>query len=250
MSFLGDVGSFESFNLGEMLNKLGKDPERAFIGAGDPFSSSVWGSILGKDYEPIVDQYGGASSDTYDKAKAAGINTGPGATMHGIARAITSAFAGGAGAGALGGGASAAGGAAGGVSGGTGLTTAGAGAAEGMGGGTGLLSSSAGEGLQAGAGAGSSLYPGMAAAAPASSPFSTAMGYAKQGSNAMQAASMAKGLLSSQPSHVQPSPIYQGQNGSTALQQLAAQNQQTTDQELAQAAQQRMARRQMYRGGM
>lgn len=247
MSFLGDVGSFESFNLGEMLNKLGKDPERAFIGAGDPFSSSVWGSILGKDYEPIVDQYGGASSDTYDKAKAAGINTGPGSTMHGIARAITSAFAGGAGAGALGGGA--AGGAAGGVSGGTGLTTAGTGAAEGMGGGTGLLSSSAGEGLQAGAGAGSSLYPGMAAA-PASTPFSTAMGYAKQGSNAMQAASMAKGLLSPQQSQVQSSPIYQSQGGSTALQQLAAQNQQATDQELAQAAQQRLARRQMYRGGV
>lgn len=248
MSFLGDVGSFESFNLGEMLNKLGKDPERAFIGAGDPFSSSVWGSILGKDYEPVVDQYGGASADTYDKAKAAGINTGPGATMHGIARAITSAFAGGAGASALGGGA--AGGAAGGVSGGTGLTAPAAGAAEGMGGGTGLLSSSAGEGLQATAGAGSSLYPGMAAAAPASTPFSTAMGYAKQGSNAMQAASMAKGLLSQPPSQVKPSPIYQSTNGATALQQLAAQNQQASDQQLDQAAQQRIARRQMYRGGM
>lgn len=102
MSWLGDVFGFEKFNLGQMLGKIKKDPERLFIGAADPFSSGVWGKILGKDYEPIVDQFGGASKDTYQKAQEAGINTGPGATMHGIARTIASMYAGGYGNGLLG----------------------------------------------------------------------------------------------------------------------------------------------------
>jgi hypothetical protein len=252
MSFLGDVGSFESFNLGEMFNKLGKDPERAFIGAGDPFSSSVWGSILGKDYEPIVDQYGGASSDTYDKAKDAGINTGPGSTMHGIARTIASMYAGGAGASALGGGASAAGGA--GSAGGSGLlSTGGTTAAEGMGGGAGLAPSAAGQGFQAGS-MGSSLYasPSAASSASASSPglLSQATPYLNAAGKAAQTAQMTKGLLSSNQQPVQASPLVAGNGtGSQTLTQLANQAQQETQNELDQAAQQRAARRKMYRGG-
>lgn len=94
MSFLSDVFDFEAFNLKEMLKKIGDDPERLLIGAADPFSSDVWGKILGKDYEPIVDQWGGASADTYEKAAAAGIDIKAGGQMHDIARTIAQFYAG------------------------------------------------------------------------------------------------------------------------------------------------------------
>jgi hypothetical protein len=158
MSWLGDVASFENFNLGQMWKKNMQDPERMFIGAEDPFSSKVWGTILNKDYTPVVDQYGGASADTYDKAKAAGINIGPGKTMHGIARTIASMYAGGAASNALGG-ASA---------GGEGLLNSANPALESMNGGTGLLNT-AGEGLQGGLNAqfaGATVNPSVASSSP------------------------------------------------------------------------------------
>ena len=102
MSWLGDVLKFEKFNAKEMWHKIKDDPERLFIGAADPFSSKVWGKVLGKDYEPIVDQWGGASKDTYKQAEEAGINTGPGKTMHNIAKTVASVYAGGAAAKGLG----------------------------------------------------------------------------------------------------------------------------------------------------
>lgn len=107
MSGLGDIFKFEGFNLKNAFRKIGHDPERAFIGAFDPISSKAWGKVLGKNYEPIVDQWGGASQDTYAKAEAAGINTDPGHNMHRLARAVTSMFVGGAALGAAGGGAEA-----------------------------------------------------------------------------------------------------------------------------------------------
>lgn len=94
MSFLGDVFDFEKFNLKGMWEKIKDDPERLFLGAADPFGSELWGGILGKKYEPIINQMGGASDDTYDKAKAAGINTGPGKNMHDLASVIASIYTG------------------------------------------------------------------------------------------------------------------------------------------------------------
>jgi hypothetical protein len=109
MQDLVDVAKFEKFNAKEMWRKVKDDPERVLIGAGDPASSKFWGKVTGKDYEPIVDQWGGASNDTYDKAHAAGVRTGPGKTMHHIARAIAAYYAGGYAMNALGGGAAAGG---------------------------------------------------------------------------------------------------------------------------------------------
>lgn len=98
MSFFGDLLDYERFHAGNMFGKLKDDPERAFIGAFDPFSSAVWGGVTGKDYSPIVDQWGGSTPDDFAKAKAAGINTGPGKTMDSAAHAIASIYAGGYGA--------------------------------------------------------------------------------------------------------------------------------------------------------
>lgn len=256
MSWLGDVADFESFNLGEMWNKIKKDPERAFIGAADPFSSNVWGKILGKDYEPIVDQYGGASKDVYGKAEDKGINTGPGATMHGVARMIASLYAGGAAGNAMGGTSS---GAAGGAQGGTGLLAEGGGTASGMGGGTGATYGSSGAGFQAGNYAGNlSANAGTVSSSAGTvaqqqggllGSMQRAGEAAKPVGNAMNSASTAKGLLAEpeRPPLQTPQTMTPGV-GPQALAQLAAQNQQSAEQQMQYADQKRAKRRSMYRG--
>lgn len=140
MSFLGDVGSFEMFNLGAMGNQVKDNPARLLYGSADPFSTSVWNKVLGTDDKPLVDQWGGAAPQRYEEAQDAGINTGPGKTMHTIAKTIASIYAGGAGAGAMGGllGGGAGGAGAAGTAGAAGATTgaastAGAGASAGYG---------------------------------------------------------------------------------------------------------------------
>lgn len=141
MSFLGDVGSFEMFNLGAMGNQVKDNPARLFYGSADPFSTSMWNKVLGTNDKPLVDQWGGAAPQRYEEAQEAGINTGPGKTMHTVAKAIASVFAGGAAAGAAGG-----------------LLGSGAGAAGSAG--------AAGAGASAGAGAGATAGAGYGMGQP------------------------------------------------------------------------------------
>lgn len=103
MSFLGDVGSFEMFNLGAMGKQVGQNPARLFYGSADPFSTNVWNKVLGTNDKPLVDQWGGAAPQRYEEAQEAGINTGPGKSMHTVAKTIASMFAGGAAGSAAGG---------------------------------------------------------------------------------------------------------------------------------------------------
>jgi|JI10StandDraft_1071094.scaffolds.fasta_scaffold179900_2 hypothetical protein len=102
MGFLSNILSFEKVNIGGILGKLADNPERALIGAIDPFSSKVWSGVTGKDYQPLVDQWGGATPDTYAKAKALGIDTSSSRTMQDLATAIAAYEAGSYGAGQLG----------------------------------------------------------------------------------------------------------------------------------------------------
>ena len=94
MGTLKNIFDFEKFKLGNMWGKVKDNPEQLLLGAGDPFSAKVWGGVTGKDYEPLVDQWGGATKDDYAKAEAAGIDTSDGRAMHGIARAIAGMYAG------------------------------------------------------------------------------------------------------------------------------------------------------------
>lgn len=94
MSFFGDVLKFEGFNLKNIGRKIKDNPARLLYGGIDPASTKVWNKVLGRDDEPLVDQWGGASSDTYDRAQEAGLNIGPGKKMHGAARAIAGAYTG------------------------------------------------------------------------------------------------------------------------------------------------------------
>jgi hypothetical protein len=101
MASLKDAFSFEAFNLGDMFKQIKKNPERLLLGAVDPFSSKIWGGITGKDYEPVVNEFGGPSSGSFDRAKAAGINTGISQTSHDLAKVVAGSLAGGYGASAL-----------------------------------------------------------------------------------------------------------------------------------------------------
>lgn len=51
------------------------DPERLFLGAADPFSSKMWGGITGKEYDPLISQMGGATSDQIEAMGEKGLNT-------------------------------------------------------------------------------------------------------------------------------------------------------------------------------
>ena len=94
MGFLDDILGFEKFKLGNMWDKVKKNPEQLLLGAGDPASAKLWSGVTGKKYEPLVDQWGGATKDDYSKAEASGIDTGAGRKMHGVARGIAGIFAG------------------------------------------------------------------------------------------------------------------------------------------------------------
>lgn len=94
MGVLSNIFDFEKFKLGNMWDKVKENPEQLLLGAGDPFSAKAWGGITGKDYEPLVDQWGGATPDDYSKAEAAGVNTRDGRGMHDLAKVIASAYAG------------------------------------------------------------------------------------------------------------------------------------------------------------
>lgn len=99
---LGGILDFEAFNAGHMLKKAADNPEQLLLGAADPFGAKVWGSITGKDYSPIVNQWGGATEDAYKAAEAKGINTAAGRGMHNVAQSIAGIYAGGAAANGLG----------------------------------------------------------------------------------------------------------------------------------------------------
>jgi len=98
---------FELFNAGHMAQQALKNPDQMLLGAADPLGAKVWSGITGKDYEPIVNQWGGASDGAYEAAEATGINTGSARGAHQVAQTIAGIFAGGALGGAMGGGAGA-----------------------------------------------------------------------------------------------------------------------------------------------
>lgn len=99
---LKKVVGFEKFNLKDMLRKIKDDPFRMVIGAADPLSTKAWNKVLGKDWEPIVNELGGPTKQAYQRALEAGIDIGPGKTMHDIAGLIAGSMAGGYGMGKLG----------------------------------------------------------------------------------------------------------------------------------------------------
>lgn len=171
---------FEMFNAGHMLKKAVQNPDQLLLGAADPFGAKLWGGITGKNYEPIVNQWGGASDGAYKAAEAKGIDTTAARGAHKAAEAVASFYAGGAASNGLGSLGSAGGNA------GQGLSMGASGQGLQMGGGQGLSSMGGGSGLSMGAGNGVQL---SAAGTPAAS---TGMFSADNMKNVQDVAGMAQ----------------------------------------------------------
>jgi hypothetical protein len=124
-----------------------------------------------------------------------------------------------------------------------------------LGAGAGALGGMAFPGLlgAAPAAAGAAAPAAIGAAAPAAAAptglLGSAMEYAKPIGQAMQVGMAAKGLLGGQPQQqMGPSPMAPPQAPNNTLGSLASQGQQSIDQQLAQAAQERAQRRKMFGG--
>lgn len=188
----GNLLNFEAFNLKNIGRKIAKNPEQLLLGAADPFSAGVWSKVTGKEYSPLVDQWGGATSDTYRDAEAAGIDTTAGKGMHNIARTVASFYAGGYGAdkaGLLGGAQPA----------GQGLQM----------GGSGYGGLQAGTGTTGISGSGSTIGQGIGNGIGGTSAGTGWGGYLDQGMKGLQAASQAQGLLGAGQQPVQAQPLQQ-----------------------------------------
>ena len=107
MSGFGDSLEFEKFQLGDWWDKIKDNPEQLILGAGDPISAGLWGSILDKEYEPFVNvlggPYGGSGKwssglgeggGVYERARDAGIDTSSAAGIHDIAEVVAGTMAG------------------------------------------------------------------------------------------------------------------------------------------------------------
>ena len=97
-----DIWDFERSNLKGMFDKIKDDPKRLLspVPMVDPVGTKI-GSGLGfgeKDASPLVNQWGGATEESYAAAEAQGIDTGPGRFMHDVAQSIAASYAGGYGA--------------------------------------------------------------------------------------------------------------------------------------------------------
>lgn len=250
MSWFGDLGNFELFNLKGMANQVKENPARLLYGSADPFSTKMWNKILGRDDKPLIDQWGGAADHRYEEAENAGINTGAGKTGHGIAKAIAAMYTGGAAAGAMGGGAGAASGA--GSSGGllgSGTAAGSTAGTTGFGLGQPLASGTVGNASIAGSQGGGLLgssgrFAGM---------INTGKGYMEAAKPYMDAAQTGMSINSqvqqaNQPQPIQAAEVMRAQGGPQALQALAAQGQQAQQAQLQSAEQARQQRRLARRG--
>lgn len=96
MGFLKKLFKFEKNNLSRMVGQVKDNPERLLLGAATPVGTKVWGKVLDKDWKPVVNEWGGATKESYEDAARKGIDIGPAAKMHAVAQAIASFYAGGA----------------------------------------------------------------------------------------------------------------------------------------------------------
>jgi hypothetical protein len=90
--FFSDVFKFKIFEGKNVLKTIGKNPTRLLTGV-DPASTRAWNAVLGTHNKAIVDQWGGTSKDTIEKARKAGINIGPGMALEQVAHVVASWYA-------------------------------------------------------------------------------------------------------------------------------------------------------------
>ncbi len=93
MGSLSDVFNFEKFQLEKFFKEIGSHPQRLLTGI-DPLSTEFWNMVTGSDFDPLVNQLGGATDATMQEARIEGIDTGLANTLHDTAGIIASFYGG------------------------------------------------------------------------------------------------------------------------------------------------------------
>lgn len=101
MGWFSDLTKGNKHWFSEQWKAVKKDPERLLLGAMTPVGTKLWNGVLDKDWDPVMDAWGGPSAHVYKSGEAQGIDMGAAHNSHRVARIIAAnAMMGGAGGGA------------------------------------------------------------------------------------------------------------------------------------------------------
>lgn len=76
---------FEAFNVKNIVKDIAKNPQRLLTGAVDPLGTKISNKMFGTDYDPVVNQLGGATEKRFADAEARGMDTGLARDLHKVA---------------------------------------------------------------------------------------------------------------------------------------------------------------------
>jgi len=85
---------FETFNVKNIVKDIAKNPQRLLTGAVDPLGTKITNKMFGTNYDPVVNQLGGATEQRFRDAEAKGIDTGTARTLHKVAGAVAGFYGG------------------------------------------------------------------------------------------------------------------------------------------------------------
>lgn len=85
---------FEVFNVKGIIKKIAKNPQRLLVGAVDPLGTKIANTMFGTKWKPAVNQLGGATADTFNEAKAKGMDVGLAKSLHQVASVVAGFYGG------------------------------------------------------------------------------------------------------------------------------------------------------------
>lgn len=85
---------FESFNVKNIIKDIAKNPQRLLTGAVDPLGTKITNKMFGTNYDPVVNQLGGATEQRFRDAEARGMDTGTARDLHKAAGLVAGFYGG------------------------------------------------------------------------------------------------------------------------------------------------------------
>lgn len=85
---------FEAFNTKKIVKGVLKNPERLLTGAVDPLGTKIANEMYGTKWDPLVNQLGGATEQTFADAEAQGLDTGLARDLHKTAGLVAGVWGG------------------------------------------------------------------------------------------------------------------------------------------------------------
>lgn len=102
MGWLSDLHGGNRHWFSEQWKAVKDNPERLFLGAMDPVGTKLWNEVAGKDWDPVVDAWGGPSAQVYKSGEAKGLDMDASHNSHRVARVVAALGMGGGGGGGSG----------------------------------------------------------------------------------------------------------------------------------------------------